>query len=312
MAVEQETTQPEALVEEEPRYLRRQKPLEVRRRKFGRRSWSFYRRMLVGSAAMLVGGWILYEVGHFLLYSPRVLLSDFGQIELRGNHYVGRTAVFEKFAGDRGRSVVRVPLGARRRAIEAIPWAERASVERILPNRIRVDLTERTPVAFLRMGSELALIDAYGVILERPLDGNFRFPVVTGISPGTPRADRQQRMQLYVEFLKEIELARAGASDQISEVGLSDGQDVRATVSGWAKLGAQGAADQGPVLVLFGDTDFVNKFCLLVDNIGPWRASAGRVDSIDLRFARQVVVNPETRTDAARQLAPREGTSKHR
>ena len=29
-----------------------------------------------------------------------------------------------------------------------------------------------------------------------------------------------------------------------------------------------------------------------------WRASAGRVDSVDLRFARQVVVNSEARTVA--------------
>ena len=40
--------------------------------------------------------------------------------------------------------------------------------------------------------------------------------------------------------------------------------------------------------------------------IDQWRASAGRVDSVDLRFARQVVVNSEIRTVAARapQSAP--------
>ncbi len=300
MAAEPETSHPEVLVEEEPRYLRRQKPLEIRRRKFGRRSWPFYRRVLVGGAVLLAGGWIFYQVGHFLLYSPRVLLSSSSQIELLGNHHVSRNAVVEKFLADRSSSVVRVPLDARRRSIEAIPWVERASVERLLPNRIRVELTERTPVAFLRSGSDLALVDAYGVILDRPLEGDFRFPVVTGISENTPRADRQQRMQLYTEFLKEIDLARPGAPDQVSEVDLSDGRDIRAMVVGWAALGAHVDADQGSVLVHFGDTDFVNKFRLLVENIGQWRASVGRVDSVDLRFARQVVVNPEARTSAAR------------
>ncbi len=29
------------------------------------------------------------------------------------------------------------------------------------------------------------------------------------------------------------------------------------------------------------------------NNISQWRASAGRVESVDLRFSRQVVVNPE-------------------
>jgi hypothetical protein len=54
-----------------------------------------------------------------------------------------------------------------------------------------------------------------------------------------------------------------------------------------------------PILVHFGDSDFANRYHLLDQNIGPWRVSAGRVDSVDLRFARQVVVNPESKTVAA-------------
>jgi len=46
------------------------------------------------------------------------------------------------------------------------------------------------------------------------------------------------------------------------------------------------------VLVHFGDSDFSSRYHLLVDNIDQWRANAGRVDSVDLRFAKQVVVNP--------------------
>jgi len=58
--------------------------------------------------------------------------------------------------------------------------------------------------------------------------------------------------------------------------------------------------------VHFGDSDFANRYHLLAENIDQWRASAGRVDSVDLRFARQVVVNSEIRTVAARasQSAP--------
>lgn len=300
MATEPEAYPRELLVDEEPRYLRRQKPLEIRQRKFGRRSWQLYWRVLIGGTTALVGGWLLYEAVHFFLYSPRVALVDPRQIELTGNHYVSRAAVLEKFFADRGRSVLRVPLTKRRRALEEIPWVEQVSVERVLPNRIRVELTERTPVAFLRLGTELTLVDAYGVILERPLSGEFRFPVVTGITEAMPREAREQRMELYVQFLKEIELIRPGAAEHVSEVDLSDGKDLRAVLSDFLQLGIAGASDQGPVLVHFGDGDFVNKFRLLVDNIGQWRASAGRVESVDLRFARQVVVNPEAKTTAAK------------
>jgi len=300
MATEPEAYHPDILAEEEPRYLRRQKPVEIRRRKFGWRSWQLYRRVLVGGMSVAVGGWLLYESGHFLLYSPRVRLADFKQIELTGNHYVGRAAVLAKFAGDRGRSVLRIPLANRRKALEEIPWVEQASVERILPNRIRVELVERTPVAFLRLGTGLALMDASGVILERPLEGEFRFPVVTGISEATPHESRQQRMKLYVQFLKEIGLVRSAAAEQVSEVDLSDDKDVRAVLAGLPELGAVGA-DQGPVLVHFGDSDFDNKFRLFVENIRQWHASVGRVESVDLRFARQVVVNPEGKKTTARR-----------
>src|SRR5216683_914243 len=62
-----------------------------------------------------------------------------------------------------------------------------------------------------------------------------------------------------------------------------------------------GAASGGArsILVHFGDSDFGNRYHLLAENIDQWRASAGSVDSVDLRFARQVVVNPESKTIAA-------------
>ena len=35
----------EVLADEEPKYLRRQKPLEIKRRKFGRKAWKTYLRV---------------------------------------------------------------------------------------------------------------------------------------------------------------------------------------------------------------------------------------------------------------------------
>ena len=300
MVTEPEAYSPDVLAEEEPRYLRRQRPVEIRRRKFGRRSWQLYKRVLVGTGLALVGGWLAYHTVLFFLYSPRVMLARPQQIELLGNHYVSRAAVLEKFFRDRGHSVLRISLDARRKALEEIPWVQQAAVERLLPNRIRVELLERTPVAFLRLGTELALVDGYGVILERPLVGDFRFPVVDGMAQAMPREARELRMRLYVQFLKDIEFVRPGAAERVSEVDLSDARDVRATLAGLPELRAAGGDAQGAVLVHFGDADFVNKYRLFVENIAQWRATAGRVDSVDLRFARQVVVNPESKTTANR------------
>jgi hypothetical protein len=40
-AAEADAYRPELIADEEPRYLRRQKPMEIRRKKFGARGWPF-------------------------------------------------------------------------------------------------------------------------------------------------------------------------------------------------------------------------------------------------------------------------------
>ena len=239
-------------------------------------------------SAILATACAAYYGIRFLLFSPRVAFSDPYQMEIAGNQFVGRAAITEEFTPDLGKSILRVPLESRRRQIEAIPWVQEAAVERTLPNRIRVEVTERAPVAFLRTGNELQLVDASGVLLERPLEASFHFPVVSGFDDTTPIADRKERMTLFVEFMKEIELAHPGASEQVSEVDFSDAQDVRAMLAD-----LPGLEGQYPIRVHFGNGDFVNKYHLLTENLAQWRASAGRVESVDLRFSRQVVVNPE-------------------
>lgn len=281
--------QPDMLAEEEPRYLRRQKPVEIRKHKFTRRSWAFYGRVALVLGVILACGWALFVAGRFLLYSPQVLLTKPEQIEVMGGPIVGREAIVSKFYADRGRSVLRVPLEERRRAIEELPWVESASVQRILPNRVRVEITERTPVAFLRSGTELALIDAGGVILERPAGHDFQFPVVSGVQESVAREERERRMQVYQEFMKGLELIKAGSSERVSEVDLSNPKNLRVVMTGLAGPGSESQA----VTIQFGNDNFVKKYEMLVRNFGQWQASHGRVQSIDLQYTRQVVINPE-------------------
>ncbi len=290
---EPEVYSPDVLAEEEPRYMRRQKPVEGRKRKFGKQQRLFYLKVFLGILAATASGAVLYQAVHFLLYSPQFLLIKTEQVEITGNHHVDAAVILDKFAADQGRSVLRVPLDERRKALSEIPWVEKASVARILPNRLRVELVERTPVAFLRQGAELALIDAYGVVLERPQQADYHFPVVTGIAEAAPREDRERAMKLFVQFMKDVEATSPGASSQVSEVDLADAQDVRATLAGLPELGDPASGGQSAVLVHFGASDFLSKYKSFVGNIGQWRASAGRIESIDLRFDRQVVVNPE-------------------
>jgi cell division protein FtsQ len=292
-AAEREPYRPELIADDEPRYLRRQKPVEIRRKKFGGKSGTYYRRVfvwtLVGAAAVGASAFS----ARYLLYSPQVLLLKPDQIEVNGNHIVAREDVQKLFTRDRNHSVLSIPLEARRRDIEELPWVESASIQRILPNRLRVFITERTPIAFFRNGTELTLIDAHGVLLDRPEGEDFHFPIVTGLSENLPREEREKRMQTYQEFMKDVDLVKPGTTDNISEMDLSSPRDLRVVLTG-----LNGRTDARAVTVHFGQSDFTGKYRMLVENFAQWQANYGTVHAIDLQYSRQVVVNPDTSTAA--------------
>jgi cell division protein FtsQ len=288
-AAADDSYRPDAVHEDEPRYLRRQKPVEIRRKKFGGKSASFYRRAFV--FGVVATGLITAAAlaGDFLYHSPQVALLKPEQIELSGNHIVSRDAILQQFVRDRGRSVLSIPLDTRRSALEELSWVETANVQRILPNRIRVEITERTPVAFLRNGTELGLIDAHGVILDRPRGEDFQFPIVTGLSDSVSREERGRRMATYQEFLKDIDIVRAGSSDRVSEIDLSNPKDLRAVMTGISS-----ANDSQAVTIQFGAADFGGKYRLVVDNFAQWQASNGHVRNIDLQYSKQVILNTDS------------------
>ena len=295
-AAEHEPYRPELVAEDEPRYLRRQKPVEIRRKKFSGKTGSYYRRVFVWTlVGVAVVGASAFSA-RYLLYSPQMLLVKPDQIEVNGNHIVAPEDVQKLFVRDRNLSVLRIPLDARRTQIEELSWVEEASVQRILPNRIRVLITERTPIAFFRNGTELTLIDAHGVLLDRPEGEDFHFPIVTGLSENLPREEREKRMQTYQEFMKDADLVKPGSSDRISELDLSNPRDLRVVLTGLA-----GTTDDHAVTVHFGQNDFTGKYRMLVENFAQWQANSGVVHSIDLQYSRQVVVNPDTSTTVAKR-----------
>ncbi len=257
-----------------------------------------YRRVAGYGVLGVVGIAVAWAGTHFLLYSPKMLLLNDEQIEVTGNHIVTREAVLQSFLRDRNHSVVRVPLDTRRSELEQMPWVESATVQRVLPNRLRVELTERTPIAFLKNGNELALVDAQGVILDRPEGEDLHFPIVTGISEDLPREQREKRMQIYQEFIKDIDLVRPGSSDRVSEIELANPKDLRAVITGLGRSnnavpGIPDEADAQAVTVHFGSGEFTGKYRMLVENFAQWQANAGHVRSVDLQYARQVVINPD-------------------
>ena len=167
-------------------------------------------------AGLGVIGYGLHEAQGSLEHDARLTIPSSRAIEITGNNHLTHAQLLSVFGEDVDRNVLTIPLAARRAELEALPWVEHATVMRLLPNRVRVAIVERTPVAFVRQGNEIGLVDAHGVLLDlapdAEADRRYSFPVLTGIEAGDPASTRLARMKLYLAFTSELDAGTSKVS----------------------------------------------------------------------------------------------------
>lgn len=288
--------------EEESPYLRWQKSAPVRRRRFSRRMRGILFVLGILLPVGVFGGWL----AHFALTSPHFTVSAPEDIVVLGNTFVSREEVLGvlslPLAGNRraGSNIFRISLDAKRRQLETLPWVRTAAVTRILPHGLRVSISERTPVAFANLGGRVSLIDSDGMLLEKPENGVFDFPVIRGLETVASVDDRRVRLALYQEFMQQLgtEVPRAGW--MISEVDLTDPEDLKALLI----LGQQS------VQVHFGGKDFLERFRNFQSLFPELEKSNSKLDSVDLRYRNQIVVDPQPPPAAAEPGLPAAGKGK--
>jgi cell division protein FtsQ len=244
-------------------------------------------RIVAGAAALTVAGgvvWTILAIRNFLDSDPRFRIDTAASIQTIGNSQLTREDLLSVFGADMGRNVFFIPLSTRRAELERIPWVEHATVMRILPNQLRVAVRERTPIAFVRLGDQVKLVDAAGVILDMPpamiAARHFSFPVVTGINPTDPLSVRTPRMRLYERFIADLDSGGQKISSDLSEIDLSDPEDVRASLPA-------GATD---MLLHFGDEKFLARYHTYLSHLAEWQQQYPRLASVDLRYDSQVVL----------------------
>ncbi|MBI4461872.1 MAG: FtsQ-type POTRA domain-containing protein [Acidobacteria bacterium] len=278
----------EDLADEAPaRYLRAERKPEVRRRALWRRLLRWRPRLFLALAVVAVVGGVGYVSYGYAVSASWFRLPSKEAVELENLQFASPGVLREHFVEDAGRSVFTIPLEERRLALEGTAWVEHARVQRVWPNRLRVVIEERIPVAFLRQGKDLLLVDAAGVVLERPAGATFTFPVLTGFPPGLTRAQKKERVALYLEFLRDLDAGEEAQSTDISEVDLSDPDNLRATV-----------IERGKAVVLyFGRDRWREKYEAYLEHRSLWQKSGEPVHTVDLRYRGQLVLNPSVTTN---------------
>ncbi|WP_370179279.1 cell division protein FtsQ/DivIB [Alteriqipengyuania sp.] len=87
-------------------------------------------------------------------------------IDLTGVERMNRLKVYEEVMEHRGTPMPLLDLAAIRADLKQMPWIAEARVSRQLPDRLVIDIEERTPHAVLVKPDRLVLIDRHGVELD--------------------------------------------------------------------------------------------------------------------------------------------------
>ncbi len=278
-------------VAEESPFLRGQKRVSVRRSSLPKKTanhllWAAIVAMLLGCAGLLLAG--LYRYGE---KSWRFRVNSSDDIQITGTENVTKAQIMEVMGADIGRNIFFIPLALQQTQLEQIPWVASASVMRFVPNQLKVDIQERTPVAFARVGPRIFLIDAGGTLMELPPKRRYSFPVILGMNPGEPLSTRAPRMRAYDELVRELEAGGAHYSQDLSEVDLSDLEDIKVRVNDPA----------GDVLVHLGSSDYLSRYKVYVGHVKEWRQQFEKLESVDLRYDNQIIVNPDMPAAPARR-----------
>lgn len=248
----------------------------------------------------LLFGW--QELQRFLLRDAQFLVAappDPGEesqaLEIRGLKNAARAQVTAVFRADYGRSLYMLPIRERRLQLLGNPWIAEASVTRVWPNQVRVEVKEREPVAWVRIPGpegtkEPALIDVEGNILRLQQPGEFQLPVLTGVGMQQDEAERKIRVHRFVKLLQDA----GPLAEKISEVDATDPGNLKVMQD-----------ENGRVVMLYiGDRQFrrrLEKFRLSYPEI---QKRAPESNVFDLRIEGNILSVPQDGGKAERIASP--------
>jgi len=268
-----------------------------------RSSWG--RALLICAGLLALGsvtaGYLLAR--NYLERDNKFRIAGTANIQAIGLNEVTRAELLPVFGGDIGKNIFFVHLDERRRQLEQIPWVEHASVMRVLPDQIRINIVERRPVAFTQIGDQTGLVDASGVLLTMPASEmaqhHYSFPVVTGLKTNETAEERGARMSVYMRLIGELDANNQRNSEQISEIDLRNPDDARVRM-----------IEQGTdITAQLGDDRFLERYQRYKARIGEWRQQYPHLMDVDLRYDNQVVLrmSPQDSGDQAAGSSPQTG-----
>ena len=125
----------------------------------------------IGGFAVHLSGWDAAAVERVharvlaLSAEAGLVVSD---VVVQGRGRTGGDAILAALGAARGTPMLAINPAAAKARLEALPWIRSASVERLLPDTLYVQVTERQPLALWQRKGKLQLIDREGAVVAVP------------------------------------------------------------------------------------------------------------------------------------------------
>lgn len=147
-------------------------------------------------------------------------------ITVVGRRHASGPALLDATGLSRGAPILGVDLDEVRARIEAMPWIERATVQRRLPHHIHVVVTEREPFALWQRQGRFALIDRSGrVIVENDVAPFANLPLVVGAGAAPVAAALLDELVRFPEVMLRV-TAAVRVGERRWNLRLASGADV--------------------------------------------------------------------------------------
>jgi len=234
--------------------------------------------------AVVAGGLYAFKsVEQFLIRDPRFALNgedgSVSTLEIRGATHASTRRLASVFRDDSGQSVYLMPLTDRRATLRTVDWVKDAAVARVWPNRVVVNVSERTPVAFVTLApAKFGLIDDEGVILP-PATDRFHLPVLVGVHQNDSLESRRRSVRL----LMKLTAAVGDSASNFAEVDVSEPSNLKVKQSSGGRM----------VTLLLGDGNYGTRYRNFANHYGEIRQKLPGAGTLDLRIEDRITVVDE-------------------
>jgi cell division protein FtsQ len=232
------------------------------------------RPLLIGT---LIGG-VASAAVIFLLRSHIFAVNA---ILVRGNSRLSTGEVQAVLAQLRGESIFSVDLERSRTRLADSPWLSAVTLRRLLPSTIEVTVVERVPLAIARLGQQLYLVDATGVIIDEygAQYADFDLPIVDGLVPADAPGGTidPQRARFLARFL-DLVGARPDLRARLSQVDVTDVHDAVVLLK------------DDPAFLHLGEAQFVERIQRYLELAPTLNEKLSGIDYADLRFDERLFV----------------------